>query len=374
MWRYSSVYRVGGSSIGGVDDENVRILGDAPDDPSPGQRRGRGWLAAAVVVGVGIFAVSVSLDRDASEDEAISTTPVLVTTTSVAEQVTSTAGAPPSTTTPISPDSAATNLPGRVVLTQPFSDTTILVLGLPEGGTVMVSYASDIDLSSGPVTVGVAPFQNGPDVRTEGDSGLLLITVDDCARMSRLGGTDYTGRFFAFCDESSDTLFLIYGSPEVHQRVHETLMVISLNRRSQDAFAQAFGTDERVCVDVDQIVETNDPVMAGPDQDVPVVNVRSGEMVAGNFLVVVGKWEESNNGNMKVFWTPLHGAIAETGALTILIERLDRDQPPYTLTFDVMATGGGVLFWPTGTRFTEPGRYRLTATAPGHWACFETTV
>jgi nucleotide-binding universal stress UspA family protein len=92
------VYRALTSSIGGVDEDTIRILGDAPDDPS--HRHVREWLAAAVVIGVSIFAVAVLLNGISSEGDPVSpTTLVLATTTSVVAQ-TPTTSAPTSTTIP----------------------------------------------------------------------------------------------------------------------------------------------------------------------------------------------------------------------------------------------------------------------------------
>jgi hypothetical protein len=148
----------------------------------------------------------------------------------------------------------------------------------------------------------------------------------------------------------------------------------TLSKTHQKLFAQAFGTSERVCVDVDLIVATEDPVMLGPKQDVPVYDVRSGEIVAGNFLSVVGKWAEWEGGNMKIYWVPYDHVAARTGSLTVVVEPLDTDGPAESFTFDQTASNASGMFWPSGTRFPQPGRYRLTATAPGHWGCFEVTV
>jgi hypothetical protein len=127
-------------------------------------------------------------------------------------------------------------------------------------------------------------------------------------------------------------------------------------------------------VNVDLIVATEDPVMLGPNQDVPVFDIRSGEIVAGNFASVVGQWAEWDDGNMKILWVPYDKVTARTSSLVVVVEPLDTDEPAESFTFDQTASSSSAVFWPSGIRFPQPGRYRLTATAPGHWGCFEVTV
>lgn len=137
----------------------------------------------------------------------------------------------------------------------------------------------------------------------------------------------------------------------------------------------ALGTHDRTCVDVDVIVATEEPKMVGPEKDVPVFDIRSGEILAGNFASMVNQWStEWPEGQAKIYWVPLDPETAMAGVLEVLVEPLDREAPATLQTFDTRASGGGATFWPSGTKFSEPGRYRLTARAAGHWACFELTV
>lgn len=144
---------------------------------------------------------------------------------------------------------------------------------------------------------------------------------------------------------------------------------------TQALFDTGFGTPERVCVDVDEIVANEEPLIRGEgDSAVSVFDVRSGDFVAGNFDSVVDEWATWPGGNMKVYWVPFDHITARTGSLEVVVEPLDPVAAPVTLTFEQTASTASGVFWPTGTVFPHPGRYRLTATAPGHWGCFEVTV
>ena len=115
--------------------------------------------------------------------------------------------------------------------------------------------------------------------------------------------------------------------------------------------------------------------MAGPDMDVPIFDVRSGDIIAGNFANIVHQWSTFEpEGVTKIYWVPFDHVTAMTEPLEVVVEPLDREDPPLMLTFDITASNSSGRFWPSGTRFPQPGRYRLTATAPGHWGCFEVTV
>ena len=148
----------------------------------------------------------------------------------------------------------------------------------------------------------------------------------------------------------------------------------TLNDSGQDGFEDALGTPERVCVDVDEIVASEEPEMVGSENDQPVFAIRSGEFLAGNFASVVGKWSEWPNGEVKLYWVPFDWQVAFTEPLEVTVESLEGNGSSVAQTFDVRASNASGVFWPSGTKFSEPGRHRLTAEAPGHWGCFELTV
>ena len=150
----------------------------------------------------------------------------------------------------------------------------------------------------------------------------------------------------------------------------------TLSDSGQSGFEDALGTSERACVDVDQIVANEEPKMVGPEDDrQPVFDIRSGEILAGNFAFVVGRWStEWPDGGAKIYWVPFDHRVATTGPLEVTVEPLDSNDPAVVQTFEQIASNAGGVFWPSGTKFPQPGRYRLTATAPGHWGCFELTV
>jgi hypothetical protein len=149
----------------------------------------------------------------------------------------------------------------------------------------------------------------------------------------------------------------------------------TLSDSGQACFGDALGTSERACVDVDQTVATEEPEMVGPeDNRQPVFAVRSGDFLAGNFASVVNKLSEWPDGVVKLYWVPFDWRVAFTGSLEVTVEPLDSNDPAVVQTFEVRASNAGGIFWPSGTKFPQPGRYRLTATAPGHWGCFELQV
>jgi hypothetical protein len=143
---------------------------------------------------------------------------------------------------------------------------------------------------------------------------------------------------------------------------------------TQELFETGFGTAERLCVDVDKIAANEEPLVVGHDADIPILDIRSGDFVAGNFFFVVDAWAQWPHGDMKIYWVPFDHITASTGSLELVVEPLEPVGAPVTLTFDQTAFNASGVFWPTGTVFPQPGRYRLTATAPGHWGCFEVTV
>lgn len=150
----------------------------------------------------------------------------------------------------------------------------------------------------------------------------------------------------------------------------------TLSDSGQSRFDDALGTSERVCVDVDEIVANEEPEMVGSEDDrLPVFDVRSGEILAGNFASVVNQWSaEWPDGAAKIYWIPFDHRVATTGSLEVTVEPLDTSDPPVVQTFVQIASNAAGVFWPSGTKFPQAGRYRLTATAPGHWGCFELTV
>jgi hypothetical protein len=149
----------------------------------------------------------------------------------------------------------------------------------------------------------------------------------------------------------------------------------TLSDSGQPGFEGALGTSERACVDVDQIVASEEPKMVGPeDNRVPVFDIRSGEILAGNFASVVNKWSEWPDGEVKIYWVPFDYRVVSVAPLEVTVQPLDSDDPAIVQAFELRASTASAVFWPSATKFPEPGRYRLTATAPGHWGCFELTV
>lgn len=86
---------------------------------------------------------------------------------------------------------------------------------------------------------------------------------------------------------------------------------------------------------------------------------------------MVAEWPD---GAAKIYWVPFDHRVATTGPLEVTVEPLDTSDPPVIQTFEQLASNAAGVFWPSGTKFPQSGRYRLIATAPGHWGCFELTV
>lgn len=69
------------------------------------------------------------------------------------------------------------------------------------------------------------PGPSGPDIRVDGESGALLVFINDCDRMTRLEEEAYGNEVFAFCDEPTNTLFFVAGDAQVQERIHTSLRV-----------------------------------------------------------------------------------------------------------------------------------------------------
>ena len=146
---------------------------------------------------------------------------------------------------------------------------------------------------------------------------------------------------------------------------------------SRPIFDSALGTERRECVDIDRIVDDLGG-QEGALERAPV-EVRSGEIVAGDFSVVVNSWERiSDEGIAKIYWVPLDPDVARESPLQIVVEPLSVTGDSETLVVggpdSQPAFYAGGYIWPSGTPFPGPGRYRLNVTAPEHWGCFEVTV
>jgi|GEM_PF-1992583 len=66
---------------------------------------------------------------------------------------------------------------------------------------------------------------DGPDIRVDGTSGSLLVSVNDCDRMTRFDDERYGQEVFAFCDEPTNTLLLVAADHGVQERIHRELVV-----------------------------------------------------------------------------------------------------------------------------------------------------
>ncbi len=78
--------------------------------------------------------------------------------------------------------------------------------------------------------VAIIPFADevsldGPDLRLSGESGDLLLFLNDCARMGGQFDDNYDTDVFAWCDEATNTLLFATGDPSVLQELHMRLEI-----------------------------------------------------------------------------------------------------------------------------------------------------
>jgi hypothetical protein len=142
------------------------------------------------------------------------------------------------------------------------------------------------------------------------------------------------------------------------------------------------GTADHQCVDVDDLRARHAwrTVPEPNGQTASVLDVRSGEIVAGNFYDLSGTDHPGDPAfSAKIYWIPLDPTIAKTNPLTLTITDLDNTSTPAT-TLHLGGDGTASMtvdryyFWPSGTPLPHRGRWRITAEAPPEWGCFELTV
>jgi hypothetical protein len=107
--------------------------------------------------------------------------------------------------------------------------------------------------------------------------------------------------------------------------------------------------------------------------------VRSGELIVGNFSSFVSGWDGTYE-TSKLYYIPLHPDVPawpdDTKPLHVSAELLDGSLPRrVALDFSGFALSArGVLFYATGTVLPEAGTWRLRATAGRNEGCFLVTV
>lgn len=129
------------------------------------------------------------------------------------------------------------------------------------------------------------------------------------------------------------------------------------------AFQDAPGTGARNCVDV----ERQRPISA---QD----GVRSGEFLAGPFVIYADMWRQDPEHASKLWWIPLH--TGKMPGLTVRAVLLD--DPTVQRVFTAAIVGysdrGGEAFYPSEVVLPVAGRWMLVATAGPDWGCFIVTL
>lgn len=128
------------------------------------------------------------------------------------------------------------------------------------------------------------------------------------------------------------------------------------------AFQDAPGTGARNCVDV----ERQRPTSAQN-------GVRSGEFVAGPFVIYANMWRQNPENARKLWWVPLH--TGKVPSLTVRAVALD----DLTVQRTFVATTVGYsdrreAFYPSEVVLPVVGRWMLIATAGPNWGCFIVTL
>jgi hypothetical protein len=128
------------------------------------------------------------------------------------------------------------------------------------------------------------------------------------------------------------------------------------------SFPRASGTADapaRTCT----IVRPDQIVFPSPRIDPAAFNLVSGDFVA--FSISFG-WDRTYQ-QAKIPLTPRHPEAIGNG-LTMLLVRID--PPGDTVRLEVPAFATGSTFFPTGPKFSMPGRWMIVATAGVNWGCF----
>ncbi len=137
---------------------------------------------------------------------------------------------------------------------------------------------------------------------------------------------------------------------------------------------EAPGTDDRRCVDVDRLGGAE----PGRRGDTGILNLRSGQIVAGNFASLAGSGIFGERDFVaKIYWLPLHNGVAKDNVLTVTVTNLGTGAPR-TQRFGGPGrwarSTDGYYFWATGIRMPGHARWRLKGEAAGHWGCFTLTT
>lgn len=135
------------------------------------------------------------------------------------------------------------------------------------------------------------------------------------------------------------------------------------------------GTDARECVDVETLRLAGAGRRVGPNAQDVVLDVRSGDFLAGNFALWSGTGRPGGpDFRAKIYWVPRDPVIAKQAVVTVTVERVDVPGfDPLVQSFggdNTWAMTPDGAFWPSGTAIPGRGRWKLTAEAPGHWGCF----
>lgn len=109
-----------------------------------------------------------------------------------------------------------------------------------------------------------------------------------------------------------------------------------------------------------------------------MLDVRSGEFVAGNFAEIDGYSQPGEpDFRAKIYWVPDDRHIAEAEVLKVTVEKMHDGARSHTQRFGGDGTNAwsdGRYFWPSGISLPEHGQWRLTAVAPDHWGCLLITI
>ena len=183
----------------------------------------------------------------------------------------------------------------------------------------------------------------------------------------------------AACSPTAERIVTGAGPPSTAGSVPASTTATTSALSREERWASAPGTAARECVDTDRLWAERAARRPGPAPEDDFLWARSGEFMAWSFGELFASGTPgAPDYDAKISWEPLDPDIAETEALDVTVEHL-ADPAREPLRLRLGGDGGGAstgdgYFWTSGVPLPAAGRWRLTATAPGHWGCFELSV
>lgn len=126
------------------------------------------------------------------------------------------------------------------------------------------------------------------------------------------------------------------------------------------------------CVRVGDEAEQVQRSSTGSEAPIPVRNVRSGNITAGNFAVLAGAGTPGQPDFVrKIYYVPDDPVVARDHELRLRITHLDTgESAEVDVGHPPALRGGGAYWWPSGTPLPRSGEWMIEASAPSTRGCF----